>query len=293
MNCIIAIARNTFKEAVRSRILYIILLFALLMIGSSVVVSELSLSEHERIIKNLGFMSINLFGVAIAVFVGVSLVYNELEKRTIYTIVSKPISRWQFLLGKFFGLLMTIYVNVLVMTFFFLFTLHFGLTGEQEAEGWFFHGIASAGKASINLFLWNQFEATGGVMQVIAITSIELAMVTAFAILFSSFTTPTLSMFFTVLTFVAGRLNADIDLFAENVRQDAIDMEMALPLKYWLAWAAARVTPNLEVFHESVEQALYGLTDVNIGAYSLMYGLIYPGAILALAIMIFNVRNFK
>jgi ABC-type transport system involved in multi-copper enzyme maturation permease subunit len=134
MSSIVAIAFNTFKEAVRNRVLYVILFFSLIMIGASGAISQLSITEHGRIIKNLGFASINLFGVAIAIFVGVSLVYNELEKRTIYTIVSKPIARWQFLLGKYLGLLLTVYVNLFVMSYFFLFMLHFRVYRAMRAS---------------------------------------------------------------------------------------------------------------------------------------------------------------
>lgn len=306
MNEIVAIAKNTFKEAIRNRVLYVILMFALILIAFSGVVSELTISSRERIIKDLGFMAINLFGVAISVFVGVSLVYNELEKKTIYTIVSKPIGRWQFLLGKYFGLLMTVWVNVLVMTLFFLAAIHYYIDRGTTDHGFLHVLFASIGKAFVTFFVWGAYEATRNIMAVIAITCLELAIVTAFAVLYSSFSTPTLSMFFTVLTFIAGRLNVDIVRFADQVARKAVEEAIATgtvaavehpeivakPLSYYLAYGAAHIVPNLDAFHRTVEQAIYEGT-VKIWPGTFVYGALYTMGILCLSILIFNRRNFK
>ena len=299
MKEIIAIARNTFKEAIRNRILYVILMFALILIAFSGVVGELTISSRERIIKDLGFMAINLFGVAIAVFVGVSLVYNELEKKTIYTIVSKPIGRWQFLLGKYFGLLMTVWVNVVIMTAFFLVAIHYYAGRDGGDHGFFYVFGDSIRRAFITFFSWGHYEATRHIMAVSVITCLELAVITAFAVLFSSFSTPTLSMFFTVLTFIAGRLNEDIIRFADQVARNAADVAHAassavvhLPLSYYLALGAAHLVPNLGVFHRTVEQAIYE-SKVEIWPGTIIYGVAYTIGILSLSILIFNRRNFK
>lgn len=294
---IFAIARNTFKEAIRNRILYVILIFALLMIGFAGIVSKLTIASREKIIMDMGFSSINLFGVAIAIFVGVSLVYNELEKKSIYTIVSKPLARWQFLLGKYFGLLMTVWVNILIMTLFFLGSLHFHLAsaagaGMPSAIG---QGII---KAFANLFLWSRWELTASVMPVIGITCLEMAVVTAFAIFFSSFSTPALSMFLTVLTFVAGRMNESIVRFAEYIARDAESLarstggEVALPASYHIAIAAAHVTPNLGAFGDAVRSSVAGVAVTIPWQTALYYGL-YAAAVLTLSMIIFQRRNFK
>lgn len=303
MRQIFAIALNTFREAVRNRILYLILFFSLLLIGSSGVLGELTTSDKEKIIKDLGFAAISWFGLAISVFLGVSLVYNELEKKTIYTIVSKPISRWQFLLGKFAGLMLTIYINVLIMTFFFLFILHYHGAENHDDVG-FLSAVAGAlYKGIISLFTWSGFEsadagwwgdfsATRNIMPVIYATCIELLIVTSFAILFSSFSTPFLSMILTVGTWAAGRMNEDIVLFAENVLREAEKTGTDVPLSYHLANFGSWITPNLGVFHRTVEQAIYQPT-VTIWWQSWVYGMVYPAGILCLAMLIFNQRNFK
>lgn len=298
MREIIAIARNTFKEAIRNRVLYVILMFALILIGFSGVVSELTISSRDRIIKDLGFSAINLFGVAIAVFVGVSLVYNELEKKTIYTIVSKPIGRWQFLLGKYFGLLMTVWVNVFIMTFFFLIAIYYyaATTGDKSFVVAMGQSIL---QAAVTFFYWNAYPAiTGHIMAVIMVTCLEMAIITAFAVLFSSFSTPTLSMFFTVLTFIAGRLNEDIIRFADQVMTKATNLAKVsgaavhVPLSYYLSMGAAHLVPNLGAFHRTVEQAIYEPT-VSIWWGTILYGLLYTAGILSLSMLIFSRRNFK
>jgi ABC-type transport system involved in multi-copper enzyme maturation permease subunit len=117
MQRIAAIAVNTFKEAVRNRVLYVLLFFSVLIMFGAWVASTLSIDDELKIVRDLGAFAINFISVLIAVFVGIGLVYNDLDKKTIYTIVSKPINRWEFLLGKYFGLMLTIAVNVLIMCF--------------------------------------------------------------------------------------------------------------------------------------------------------------------------------
>src|SRR5436189_1203866 len=112
---IASIARNTFREAVRDRVLYNLVLFVLLLTGAAVFIGELSGGQERKIIVDLGLGAMMLFGVFIAIFVGVSLVYKEIERRTVYAIFSKPVGRGEFLLGKYLGLCLTLLVNVIVM----------------------------------------------------------------------------------------------------------------------------------------------------------------------------------
>ncbi len=301
MREIYAIATNTFKEAIRNRILYFILIFALALILLSGVLSELTIAGRTKIMLDFGFTAINFFGVAIAVFVGVSLVYNELEKKSIYTIVSKPIGRWQFLLGKYFGLLLTVVVNIAVMSLFFLWLVHYyGVMDEKVDAGFLTVLTTSAGRAVASFFWWPAYGYAANIMPVVALMLVELSIVTGFAVLFSSFSTPTLSMMFTVMVFIAGRLNEDIVRFSVQLHDKALvaaqtmgtTLEEQLSLSYYLARVAAYVTPNLGVFTRSVNQAVYE-NQIQIWPWSILYGLLYTTAILALAIMIFQRRNFK
>src|ERR1700691_4010574 len=110
------VAINTFREAVRDRVLYNLVLFALLMIGAAILVGEISIGIERLVIINLGLTAISIFGLVMAIFIGVGLVYKEIEKRTLYTLLSKPLRRWEFLVGKFGGLLLTLTVNTILMT---------------------------------------------------------------------------------------------------------------------------------------------------------------------------------
>ena len=113
---IVAIAGNAFREAVRDRVLYNLVLFVLLLTGAAVFIGELSGGQERKIIVDLGLSAMLLFGVFIAIFVGVGLVYKEIERRTVYTIFAKPVGRGEFLLGKYLGLCLTLLVNVLVIS---------------------------------------------------------------------------------------------------------------------------------------------------------------------------------
>src|SRR5512136_35955 len=113
---IVPIALNTFRENVRDKVLYNLVIFAFLLIASALILGELSIGQEVKIIVDLGLASVSLVGGMMAVFIGIGLVYKEIDRRTIYNIVSKPVERYQFLLGKFLGLLMTLSVNVCVMT---------------------------------------------------------------------------------------------------------------------------------------------------------------------------------
>jgi hypothetical protein len=110
-----AIILNTFREAVRDRILYAIVFFAVLILLLSTIMDVITIGQRSKIIIDSGLASISIFGTLIAIFVGINLVYKEIDKRTIYTIVSKPVARWQFLLGKYFGLVLTLLVEVAAM----------------------------------------------------------------------------------------------------------------------------------------------------------------------------------
>src|SRR5438093_8224074 len=101
---ILTIGRNTFRENIRDKILYNLILFALLMILSSVALGQLTLGQEYKVIVDLGLSSISIFGTLIAIFIGIGLVYKELEKRSIYALLAKPVRRWEFILGKYLGL---------------------------------------------------------------------------------------------------------------------------------------------------------------------------------------------
>jgi ABC-type transport system involved in multi-copper enzyme maturation permease subunit len=309
MKAIVAIALNTFREAVRNRILYIILIFALLLMASSWIVRDLTISAHGRVVQDFGLSCISFFGLAIAILVGIGLVYNELDKKSIYTIVSKPVGRWQFLLGKYFGLLLTIYVNVLIMAVFFLAVVHYlgaldeiPLYGDEDNFGWLYTRyivasvFRSAGLGVMNTIGIGIGDLTRELNVVVYLIMVELAIITAFAILFSSFSTPTLSAIFTLMTLVAGRMNQDIWWYAQGLVRDGLVETTAGLVKYWLAMGACVVMPNLGAFRVSLHTLNQGqpvIQDWFMLWHMLGYATLYSASILGLSILIFRSRNFK
>ena len=115
MRAIGIIALNTYRETLRDKILYNLLLFAFVLIGGSVVLGELTIMEHHKIVTDMGLAAINVVGVVIGMFVGIGLVSKEIERRTVYTIMARPITRTQFILGKYAGLIITLMANMLIM----------------------------------------------------------------------------------------------------------------------------------------------------------------------------------
>src|ERR1700704_6696215 len=108
---IVHIAFNTFREAVRDRVLYNLIAFALLLSGASILVGEVSIDIERLVVVNLGLTAVSIFGVLLAIFIGIGLVAKEIEKRTLYTGLSRPVRRWEFVIGKFLGLTGTLVVN--------------------------------------------------------------------------------------------------------------------------------------------------------------------------------------
>ncbi|MEW5805050.1 MAG: ABC transporter permease [bacterium] len=255
MGKIQAIMINTFREAVRDRILYNLLIFALLIIGGSILLGTLTIGEQQKIIKDMGLASISIFGTLIAVFVGIGLVYKEIERKTIYNIISKPVHRYQFFIGKYLGLILTLLVNVLIMTGVFFSIIYFMGGGIQFR-----------------------------LLEAIFLIFMELAMVTAVALFFSTFTTPTLSAIFTLAIYVIGHLSRDLKLFGAKSK--------LLWLKY-LTNFLYYLLPNLENFN------IKGLVVHNLPLpshftmLSFLYSILYIGILLMLAICIFEQRDFK
>src|SRR5207302_7062422 len=109
------IAANTFREAVSDRVLYNLIAFALLLVGAAILVGQISIDIERLVVINLGLTAVSLFGMLIAIFIGIGLVSKEIEKRTLYTMLSRPVRRWEFIIGKFFGLAGTLVVNTFLM----------------------------------------------------------------------------------------------------------------------------------------------------------------------------------
>ena len=255
MKRIIVIALNTFKENLRDKILYNLVIFGLMLIGSSVLLGSLTIGEQSKIMKDLGLASINAFGVLIAIFVGIGLVSKEIEKRTIYTIIAKPIPRYVFLLGRYSGLALTLFVNTAIMAVGFALALML---------------------ASVSLDM--------GLTKAIGLIFLELLLIVAVAVMFSTFTTPTLSATFTLAIYVIGHLTGDLKALGDKLENPLVSG--VLNLFYY-------ALPNLAYFNVKSE-AVHGIPIS--WSYTLMavsYGAFYAAIVMVAACLIFQRRDFK
>lgn len=252
---VIAIAVNTFREKVRDRVLYVILGFAVLIILSSIFLGKLSLNEQIKIIKDGGLSAISIFGTVMAIFLGVGLVSQEIEKRTIYTILAKPVRRATFIIGKYLGLVITLSVNVLAMAFILMLLL--------KAYG---QGISLIYIYAVYFLL------------------LELMFVTAIALFFSTFSSTILSVLFTSGIYVIGHLLEDLKKFGE--KSEKILVSKITEVLYY-------ILPNMD-FHNIKSNFTYDIpVQPSTLIWVSLYSFSYIFMILLFSIIIFNRREFK
>ncbi len=254
---VIHIASNTFREAVRDRVLYNLIAFALLLSGAAILVGQISIDIEKLVVINLGLTAVSLFGVVIAIFIGIGLVSKEIEKRTLYTVLSRPVRRWEFIVGKFFGLAGTLVVNTLFMAL--------GVFGAL-------------------LYLAHRFHKPDAwVLVALYFIILQFLIICALALLFSSFSSPLLSAVFAFALFVIGS-------FAEDLRGFAT---MAHGVSRWLATGAAYLVPNFSALNviSSVahEQPIAG----HLILYNTVYAALYTAMAVCGAVLIFQHRNLK
>jgi ABC-type transport system involved in multi-copper enzyme maturation permease subunit len=250
---ILPIALNTFREAVRDRVLYLILAFAVVMILASSILSLITVGSEAKIIQDFGLAMIALFGTAAALFIGIGLVFKEIERRTVYALLAKPIRRSQFLLGKYLGLCLTLTVNLVVMSAAFFGLL--ALRGIPFGHLW--------------IAIW--------------LTYFELLLVTAIAVLFSSFSSPVLSALFASTFYVVGHLSWSLKLLEDLL--DSPSARAGVRLVYL-------VLPNLEHFNVRADLVHGVAVSWSRIGFATLYGLAYTTLVLLLATAIFERRDF-
>jgi ABC-type transport system involved in multi-copper enzyme maturation permease subunit len=252
------VAVNTFREAVRDRVLYNLIFFALMMMGAAVVVGGVSIGIERDVIVNLGLSAISLFGIVMAIFIGVGLVYKEIEKRTLYSLLAKPVQRWQFLVGKFAGLVLTLAVNTFLMTL----------------------GLAAA-----LLYVAKTFERTdGSIVVAVYFILLELALLTALALFFSCFSSPMLSALYTLGIYVAG-------VFAPAIRD--IGIVTANPAAKSVANFVYYILPNFHNFNVIAAAAHKEAIPFALIWQNTLYAALYVAVVLIAASAVFSVRDLK
>jgi ABC-type transport system involved in multi-copper enzyme maturation permease subunit len=251
------VAFNTFREAVRDRVLYNLVAFAVLLSGAAILVGEISIDIERLVVVNLGLTAVSLFGIVIAIFMGIGLVSKEIEKRTLYTVLARPVRRWEFVVGKFFGLTGTLVVNTFCMAIGVFLALLYVAHHFEKADVW--------------------------VLVALYFIVLQFLIVCALALFFSSFSTPLMSALFTFALFVIGSLAQDLRGFAH----------MSKGLTGVLATAIAYLVPNFSAFN-TINQAAHG--DAVPGwliLYNSVYALCYSAIAISGAVLIFQRRNLK
>jgi Cu-processing system permease protein len=252
------VAVNTFREAVRDRVLYNLIFFALLMMGAAILVGQISLGIERLVIVNLGLSSISVFGIVMAIFIGVGLVYKEIEKRTLYSLLAKPVRRWEFIVGKFGGLLLTLAVNTSLM-----------LLGLFAALLYVSHKLEAA---------------DAGILVAAYFILLQLALVTALALFFSCFSSPMLSTLFTLGIYVAG-------IFAKDIRDVGVFTKS--PAIGWVCKTIYYLLPNFHNFNVIGLAAHGEAIPANLLWQNTLYAALYVLVLLIASSAVFSGRNLK
>lgn len=255
MHRIAAIAENTFKESLRQRILILIVIFAVLLIIVSVFMSPFALGESSRIIRDIGLGAAAFFSFLVIVVIGSGLIHKDIEKRTLYTVVTKPVKRSEIILGKFVGLLLLLIILVL------------GMYCIQQL---------------IILLLEGMFETR--LLLSLPFLCLEIMVLISIMLLFSSFSSPGLTSIMAVIFYIIGHASPDIRLFAEQT---------STPLFRYIAYAVYYIMPNLENFNVRLELVHDLALPAEQIIFMLCYGLVYVIMLLYLSVILFERKEFK
>ena len=249
------LALNTFREAVRDRVLHSIFFFAVVTVCASLLLKDVTLGDQDKIVRSIAEGGIDVFASLIAMFLGISIIWKELEKKTVFTILSKPMPRWQFVLGKYLGLNLTIWVEIALLSSMYVVLMLF----QQDVPSMIFFVS-------------------------MALLVMELMLLTAWATLFSTYSAPTTASAFTISIFTIGHL-AD-DLWLLGSKSDSVLLEQIVHIIYW-------VVPNFEVL--SIRELSVHEREIpwlQVGS-AMGYGIVYSAVVLMVAVVLFNRKDIR
>ncbi|HTV55581.1 MAG TPA: ABC transporter permease [Terriglobia bacterium] len=258
MHRISTIALHTFKQSVRDKVLYNLVVFALLLTAASILFGEISIGIQQIILVNLGLSAIAIFGLLISIFIGISLVSREIERKTLYNVLSKSVARWEFILGKYLGLFLTLLVNTAIMTAGFYLALFYQSPRLQRVDL--------------------------GSLEAIYFILLELALVIGVALLFSCISSPALAALFTFCVFVIGNLLEDIRWFG-HVSGNVVTTH--------LTWILYYLLPDFGDFNIISRVAHGNLVSGRLLLSTSLYALLYAAILISASIMIFEEREFQ
>ena len=253
-----AVALNTFREAVRDRVLYNLVFFALLMMAAAIAVGQISVGIEQTVIVSLGLSAISVIGLLISIFIGVALVSKEMDKRTLYALLAKPVWRWEFLLGKFAGLVLTLAVNTAAM---------------------------ALGLLLVMIYVKHALERSDAVVLVaVYFILLKLALIVALALLFSCFTTPLLAILFTVGLYIVG-------LYVQELRNLPVEV-MSPAMSAFTKWLSY-LLPNFENFNVMAMAAHGRAVPGSLILQNTLYTVVYCTIVLTAAAVVFSRRDLK
>lgn len=249
-----AIILNTFREAIRDKVFIVIIVFSIIVMGSARIIKPLTLGEEAKVIKDIGLNTITLFSVLIAILIGGRLVYKEIEKRTVYLILSRPIRRWEFIVGKYFGLMLVLFESVLIMTgIFYLILLILGIPANFY-------------------MLW-----------AVVLILFQLAVITSIAIFFSTFSTPITSAVFTFALYFIGHLTNDLK---------ALGAISKSPVASLFSDVFYYLLPNLANFNIKAQVVHNALIDYRVLLLTILYAIVYTSLVLFVSCLLFRKKDF-
>ena len=268
MRAVAFIALSAFRESVRDKVFYNLVLFSVVIVASSFLIGQLTAGQDVKIIKDLGLAATSMFGLFLSVFIGIGLVSKEVERRSIYSLLAKPITRTQLVLGKYCGLTLTLAVNMIVMS-----------AALYAALAYLAWGVPAAVRAA-----WDAPALDPALLKAMLMIFVELMLVTALALFFSTFSSPMLSAALTVGLYIVGHFSGDLRNFHQ-----VVDSPAAAGVARGLYW----VLPNLAQF-DVKSDVVHGVR-VPIGYLAMAgaYAALYISMLLAMASLIFSRRDFK
>jgi len=264
------VAWHVFKESVRDRVLYGIGAFALLLVAGSVLIGQITAGQDLKIIKDLGLATIEIAGALMTIFIGIGLVSREIERRSIFALLAKPLPRWEFIVGKYLGLVLTITVNLWAMAA----ALYLVLAWQLWAT-----------PAGVRL-AWTAPALDPRLLVAVLMITAEMAVLTAVALFFSAFSSSAiLSVGFTAGIFVSGLASADLRHFGDIVQ--------ATPAVAAFVSAIGWALPAFSEF-DVKSQIVHGIAVApGFVAGMLAYAAIYSAAVVGLTVAVFARREFR
>jgi ABC-type transport system involved in multi-copper enzyme maturation permease subunit len=257
LNRLWLVATNTFREAVRDRILYNLIAFALLLVAAAPLFGQISIGLERIVLINLGLTAITLFGVVIAILVGIGLVSKEIDRRTLYTVLARPVQRWEFILGKYLGLAGTLVINATFM---------------------------AAGLLAVIVVMQKSLgRPDAQVLVAVYLIVLQFLVITAITLLFSSFSSPLLSAIFAFGVFVIGN-------FVDDLRGFGMLLD---GFQRWLVMGMSYLVPNFGAMNVVASVAHGDGPATQVVLTNTLYALIYVAAALSGTVLIFDRRDLK